>query len=66
MNRATTAAPSPTAEATRFVEPDRTSPWRNTRGRLVLERQVHRRRLCSFSTSLPVEDVAFSSSARHR
>ena len=31
----TAIAPSPTAEATRFVEPDRTSPAANTLGRLV-------------------------------
>ena len=32
---ATTAAPSPTAAATRFVEPARTSPMANTPGRFV-------------------------------
>src|SRR5271169_4056289 len=34
-NAATTCAPSPTAAATRLIEPARTSPIANTPGRLV-------------------------------
>ena len=35
----TAIAPSPTAEATRFAEPDRTSPAAKTPGRLVSSRK---------------------------
>src|SRR5512144_556901 len=39
----TTIAPSPTAEAMRLTEPDRTSPAANTPGRLVSSRKGGRR-----------------------
>src|SRR5947199_1405817 len=54
---ATICAPSPTAAATRFTEPDRTSPMANTPGRLV---SSGRR---PTATSAPARMNRFSSSA---
>ena len=54
---ATTCAPSPTADATRFTEPERTSPIAKTPGRLVSKG-------CRFSlASAPVNTNPFWSNA---
>src|SRR5437016_4259015 len=55
--------PSPTAEATRLTEPERTSPAANTPGRLVSSRNGCRFNVqCGESTkSIPVRTKFFSS-----
>src|SRR5215468_2655238 len=52
---ATTWAPSPTAAATRFTEPDRTSPIANTPGTVVSNGRLEP------SSSLPVNTKPFGS-----
>src|SRR5262249_55197752 len=59
----TAIAPSPTAEATRLTEPERTSPAANTPGWLVSSRNGGRRKFQRGESpmSIPVRTKSFSS-----